>query len=1280
MMQKMLRFAFAFAAIGFLSGHARSQVITIGTGGGHVVIDGGAGVPAAATTTAPAPAAASAQAPAAAPSARQQKLKALEFDRRASAILAAWATPPKAPPPPQAATEETAGAGGDEAAAVAEADADAVVEAGDAAEAGEAAEGEVAPAEPAPPEAASAAEEAARKAAEAKALEEELALFQRRVTLGEWEAVGAYLDGLSEDEGKEAYARLLDSLVKGPSQKPNVPQPGQPYLEKNVFSPDDVAALAAAAPLPLAKEHIEKLGGILRQALDQGHQLDTFLSELKPQLGAADGGLDRRQLALVLVSAAEPLSLAELLPSADEAEAKDDREGLNLIARYTLARFEKEQKISWLEEAWRATQAALAVGDVDEAVEKEALTRAVEIAPRIQKELGQAWLDESFTERPERGMDILAAIGAASSTALQSQPLDAEKRFKLLELQTTAAKALLEAAPERASEWKSQLELLATNWLREALVTYQLDESSSLGPRMQRDPYGNFFYWSGGNVRQGNVPVPIATGKVLDIRPSDGWLGRIDATLRPRFHMLFAQLLLKAADEAQAFPYIEQLAALHPKPAKELVDEFLRVWAKNHDPNQNRNRSNPYIFFYGFEQRASGIPLTRSKQERNLTELAQWVERLRKLPVELDVELLATAFTTAHSTAEVYRLETIEGIFGSLEELDPATLAELVQRMRSNLTSVWQDPAVQEEKKTNRRQQDIQAEVLRGYELAHSTLERALEDHPKSWELWLAQAALEHDETNYRQELKKDSSFSSSREESFETFAEAARLYAEAAESLEREKETCKVHETWFYAALGACDLNAIGHDKQLAARQIPLIRSSLDGLGGERTKRHLDMFASSLFTRMQSVSPAVKFRYVREGLAIAGDNELAREARQVFDYYGDLVTEIQLRTAIDGNDRVGHAQPFGLRVDIRHTREIERESGGFSKYLQNQNTQNFGWNYGRPLEDYRDKFEEAAREALREHFEVLTVTFNDPQARSRAEPEYGWRVTPYAYLLLKARGPQVDRVPPLRLDLDFLDTSGYAVIPVESAALPIDARAAQGESRPYEELALTQTLDERQAKEAKLVLEVKATARGLVPELDELLDLSPEAFEVVEREDHGVSVVKFDEEGDRVLSERTWTIAMRAREGLAKLPDSFTFGAPRIETASNEHFRYVDADLASVGPTVSLERSYGKPRRTWMWSIPAALLAGAAAFLGWRRLQRPRALARARFQIPERLTPFTVLGLLRDIEANDGLAPEQRSQLARDIERLERHYFGEEGREEPDLLRIAEGWALRAN
>ncbi len=82
-----------------------------------------------------------------------------------------------------------------------------------------------------------------------------------------------------------------------------------------------------------------------------------------------------------------------------------------------------------------------------------------------------------------------------------------------------------------------------------------------------------------------------------------------------------------------AFPYIERLSATHPEKARELAEEFLRVWTRTHDPNAERNRTNPYMFMYGFERRAESIPLTRSKQERNLRELAGWVERLRKLPI-----------------------------------------------------------------------------------------------------------------------------------------------------------------------------------------------------------------------------------------------------------------------------------------------------------------------------------------------------------------------------------------------------------------------------------------------------------------------------------------------------------------------------------------------------------------------------------------------------------------------------------------------------------------------
>jgi hypothetical protein len=115
----------------------------------------------------------------------------------------------------------------------------------------------------------------------------------------------------------------------------------------------------------------------------------------------------------------------------------------------------------------------------------------------------------------------------------------------------------------------------------------------------------------------------------------------------------------------------------------------------------------------------------------------------------------------------------------------------------------------------------------------------------------------------------------------------------------------------------------------------------------------------------------------------------------------------------------------------------------------------------------------------------------------SRADPELGWRVTPYAYVLLKPRGPEVDTVPSLRLDLDFLDTTGYVVLPVETPPIPVDCSTEQGELRPVANLTLTQTLDEREADAGRLILEIKATAQGLVPELNQIVDLTFADFEV---------------------------------------------------------------------------------------------------------------------------------------------------------------------------------------
>jgi len=1257
-------------------------------------------------------------APAAAPakSERAKKLAALTFDRRPSTILETWSKPPESekkaeakpaepgatkpadapappaetpPPPADPAAAPTAVAPPPPAPP-----ADETPEAKAAREAAEKQKAEQAAA--AEKQKAEQAAAAKKKEEEAKALEAELKLFQRRVTLGEWDAVASYLKGLTEDEAKAGYGQLLRQLTQQLPPKPPANQELQQWAEKHLLSCSDVVALLRAAPVALDKAQEKTVAVMVTQLLDAGNALERLLELVRAELSRQGTTLTSRQVARILHAAKQTARIEEFLPISDEARASGDREALNLLSRLCLAKLKEDAKGGWLAQAWTLTLAALQTGEISDEDKAEALAIAVEIAPKVDDELGRQWLNESFTQRPERGIEILASIGRAASEGLTKQARDAEARRRGLELQTTAAEALLAAAPQKASEWSATLGLLASNWLREAAFSSQYDYSTSLGPRMQRDYYGNWF-WSNSNAEdgdypqqyynRGNQPMAIPTGKLLELKPSEAWLAHVEAGLTPKFAGLIAQLYLKVGEEGLAFPAIERLATTHPRQAKGLTDEFLRVWARNHNPNDQTMRRNSYTYFYGYEQRADSIPLTRSKQERNLRELGGWVARLRALPgVELDEKLLASAFTNAHSTAEVYRLDAIESVFGALDRLGAKTLAQLMEQMRANLVGVWRQPAEQKDKKTRRTQKDLEAEVARGYATARETVARARGARPDEWRLALVDAALAHDENSWRGELASSSDWSSKRRAALDGFAAAARLYAAAAPALSTDEESADCYLTWFYAALGECDLGQVRHDDVLVEAEIPAIRAALDGLGGDAAKRHRTKFATTLFSRMSAANPAIKFRYARAGLEIAGDEPAAAEVREVCDYYEDLVTEITLDARLDGGAQVGHGRPFGVLVELRHTRDIERESGGFAKYFINQNNQSYSWNYGRPTENYRDKFEEAARETLKEQFEILSVTFNHPETRSRAEPEYGWRRTSYAYLLLQARGPEVDKVPSLRLDMDFLDTSGYAVLPVESPPIGIVA-GDDATTRPFADLHVTQTLDERQAKDGRLVLEVKARAHGLPPSLAELLDVGSDGFDVAKVDELGLSVAEFDQEAATAAlwCERSWMVTFAGKQGVASLPKTFTFATLRAPTegepAVMEYLRYADADLAKAEPVVALEAHYGREKSRWPWyvGIGVAIAAIAAAFVAWRK-RRPVAVAAARFERPATVTPFTAIALLRQIARSDAVAEGDKAALAADLVTLEQRFFADEAHGASDLDALVDGWLRKAS
>jgi hypothetical protein len=273
-----------------------------------------------------------------------------------------------------------------------------------------------------------------------------------------------------------------------------------------------------------------------------------------------------------------------------------------------------------------------------------------------------------------------------------------------------------------------------------------------------------------------------------------------------------------------------------------------------------------------------------------------------------------------------------------------------------------------------------------------------------------------------------------------------------------------------------------------------------------------------------------------------------------------------------------------------------------------------------------------------------------------------------------------VDRLPALRIDLDFLDTSGYVVLPVESPAVPLDARNAKGEARPARKLELTQILDERQADKGKLVVEVKASAEGLVPELDGVLDLKPEGFKVTKIDDQGVSVSKFqpDSETIAIASERTWMVSLEADQ--TEAPRTFQFGEAKVEGTKMRYQRYDDADLVEVQPAVDLEARYGKRGPYWLYAgAGAGVIVVLLAIVLWLVMRGAKKTEGNRWQLPASLTPFTAIALLERIREQGGLSETQKQEINASIGRLERHYFAEGGNGQVDLQEVVEGWARQA-
>jgi hypothetical protein len=211
-------------------------------------------------------------------------------------------------------------------------------------------------------------------------------------------------------------------------------------------------------------------------------------------------------------------------------------------------------------------------------------------------------------------------------------------------------------------------------------------------------------------------------------------------------------------------------------------------------------------------------------------------------------------------------------------------------------------------------------------------------------------------------------------------------------------------------------------------------------------------MFVNDLFTRHREREPGGEVPLRARGLAIAGDHKLAREAQKLYDYYEDLVTEIQLRASIDGRRSASGTTSRSARGRHPPHEGDRARVGGFAKYLQNQNNRSSRTTTAGRSRTTATSSRGRARGAEGALRGALGHV-QRPETKSKADAEYGWRRDAVRVLPPEAARAAVDRIPPLRLDLDFLDTSRIRGAADRVAAVVVDAKDASGDERPYAKL-----------------------------------------------------------------------------------------------------------------------------------------------------------------------------------------------------------------------------------
>jgi len=1099
--------------------------------------------------------------------------------------------------------------------------------------------------------------------------------------LGDWAQVRAELAALPPELGRGIYDKILTDLAERP---------------KNGVRIEDVFALADAAPGELSDLELRKIGQMLGQVVspNESFWIADRLSRGTEKLGGKDPARRLAAGRVLLAGGFRDLAKAYLPDGADLDKVAD--EGLRLeIAAFLAA--EQATELAQRDQISRIWNDNVAILRSEKKINEWEKTKAAGEMLRVLTQVSPAVLSGTFAElmksQPEAALKIVGGLSRKIQNETQAA---AAQRIDNLRAQTVLANLIAENPDTGDGPWKQILTLMAESWMAEVEQSFS---RQSGGTRR------------GGNSR--NSSSEIDPEEMLLLAPAGKWVAALPADLRDRFDASLARAIIVSANFEMAADRIVELARRRPAAGVALAEDFLLAWGQAHNPQlpqELRAR-------YGLPEDAR-IPITPVMMERNIESLAHMMEVFRKAGVApRDESKVVNAFDLAYSNAEAYRDSHIERVFGPTAKMDERVFFLLAQKMHSNLGDRWRRADIQRGSLTRRNEAQTYLMAEAGYTSLLKMIDEWQAGRPDAYKAILLGAIVLNDWSDFESfqdlaPLEPAKRLVAAKEKTLQSqdyFQRAATAYGRQVVRLQGNELTIDPYLSWFNAVLGIGSTGQVNLGRPMNRAALGHIRAAILALPGKLAPTHMGQLAKSLNSRLNDTNNPLhedlKYRYLASTLVVTKDDPFSLGLKKRSDYLDELLSEIRVQTQVDGPNTVGVGQEFGLIVSVVHTEAMGRVAR-FGQYLSNDAiaiaaaSKRRGPQVAKGSEPQgpRDEFEKKLTEGLSPFFDIRSITFAAPDVKSRPTARPGWEETPLAYVLVRAKDASVDKIPPVQMELRFIDLSGPVTIPATSAETLLKVASGKPAPRPADKVEVTQTLDTRQfAINGSLSLEVAATASGLVPELEDLLDLAPLAAVAKVRQVTSIDplmVKELNTWGEKVAprTERRWSItvdgdAIRAADKATDVP----FPTVKAANTTTVWRTYQDIDPVVLSKaSVLLDRvkvaqgaGYVAPVTEDYSTYLYIGLAAVTAFVVWLTLRKrdtgprpPR--ARDVFKLPATIDGFAVVALLRKLGTSPlvKFTTAQRADLQQDIERVQTGCFGGTTTLSPaDLKTVAEKW-----